>query len=368
MKRQAEDERKMELKLAEDLLTGGVHCAADLSPLLDTTGAEDDRVVLPQSIFDSLNKQDAFSLGPVYFQLSSPGAVTTHCGVREFTAMENAIILPQKVAASLFGAAGLAGPVSVKYVRLPKVKHVKLQPLENKFYSLDNVKLMLEDNLKHHSTLTVGDLVTVWHRGEKFLLKVSAMQPEQRGSLIDTDVEVDLDESVEYKHHIKNEQDAAGSRNTIASSSGHVLGSAASSASSGNRLPTDTESVFRLPVAPIDKPSTPVLSNVSVPEEPQSNEEGSIYSKFRIPGGSLTRRFSKYDSLAVLFAYVRSQAPLGNNISLCEMCEAGKVLQLTTRFPNRTITEMDDMVKNGNTLEDAGITSPIDFIVGVALI
>lgn len=364
LKRQEEEERRVELQLAEDVLTGGVKCSGDLSAVLDTSGSEDDRVLLPQSYFDTLMQQDAFSGGAASFRLTSGSGITTHCGVREFTAMEDTIVLPQKVFDSLFGEAGTAGTVTAKYIRLPKVTQVKLQPKQNSFYSIENVKLMLEDNLKHHSTLTVGDIVTVWYRGQRYTLTVSAMQPEPQGSLIDTDVEVDLDESVEYKQHIQKEEEVA-KLAAAAAPSGHVLGSAA-----GPRTASAHTTVFRKLDSAGQTPHTsdpvaPVLISTPIPPEPISGFDGAINCKFRIMGGSITRRFMKSDSVAVLFAYLRSVASLDGNLHLRDMCGPCKVLQLTTRFPNRVIVETDASVGAGLTLSDADITSSIDFIVGV---
>lgn len=349
----------MELQLIEDQLTGGIKCSGELAAVLESSGAEDDRVILPESFFDTLNKQDAFSLGAAFFQLQSSSGVITHCGVREFTAMDDTIVLPQKVHDSLFRAGEAVGKVTIKYVRLPKVQHVKLQPLENKFFGLENVKLMLEDNLKHHSTLTIGDIVTVWHRGDKFTLKVSDIDPANHGTLIDTDVEVDLDESVEYKKHLQQEETAK-AESAARAPPGQVLGSAATSITSAPvALPAPAPATART--------TNEILPANSIPLDPEPDvaTEGVINCKFRVSGGSLTRRFLKSDKLAMLFAFLRSMAALEQNPTLGGMCEAGKILQLTTRFPNRVIVETEDSVVSGTTLVDADIASPIDFIVGI---
>lgn len=374
-KRELEAEVKLEQELIEQQLTGGIKCGGLLTVSMDTSGAEDDRVILPETYFEDLNKQDAFSIGPAFFQLKSlhTGKVT-HCGVREFTAMDETVVLPEKVALSLFGPDGVPesygapSNVEIKYVRLPKITNVKLQPLENRFYSLENVKLMLEDNLKHHSTLTVGDVVKVWHRGQKYTLKVSAMQPTDKGSLIDTDVEVDLDESVEYREHMRKQSETE----ALSAPVGKTLGSASSSQStpgtSGPATAADTNATSILSIPTGSRPIASIQGpNIEVPSEPIVGEDGVINCKFRIAGGSLTHRFLKSDQLCLLFAYLRSIAITNQNNSLSGMCETGKILQLTTRFPHRMIAETDDLVSKGATLESAGISSPIDFIVTVVV-
>lgn len=49
---------------------------------------------------------------------------------------------------------------------------------------------MLEQNLGKHATLSVGDVLQVWHRGKPFELKVVEVQPEPFVTVIDTDIEV----------------------------------------------------------------------------------------------------------------------------------------------------------------------------------
>ena len=354
-------EKQREAELLEERLTGGIHVCANLSPIPDTSEAEDDRVILPESFIEQLSKQNAFSMGPAAFRLRhAESGQWTHCGVREFTASEGNIILPEKVVQSLFGSDGIpSGAIlELKYVRLPKVKSVKLQPLENRFYSIENVKLMLEDNLKHHTTLSIEDIVTVWFRGQKYHVKVSAMQPEDRGSLIDTDVEVDLDESVEYKQHL--EKEAAQSANVAPS--GHVLGS--SSGVTKTSVPAEsTPSVFQFPKDAQTASVPPMPSTEDVPLEPEAGLEGVVTCKFRISGGNITRRFNQSEPWKYVFAFLRSEAALGKKPQLSTLCEAGKVLTLTTRFPNRVFIETDDMIQNGATLSDSAVTSAIDFIV-----
>lgn len=53
-----------------------------------------------------------------------------------------------------------------------------------------HIKAMLEQNLGKHATLSVGDVLQVWHRGKPFELKVVEVQPEPFVTVIDTDIEV----------------------------------------------------------------------------------------------------------------------------------------------------------------------------------
>lgn len=55
------------------------------------------------------------------------------------------------------------------------------------------LKTLMEENLRHHGTLTLGDHVRVYHRGNPFNLVVTLIQPPPAASLINTDVEFDLE-------------------------------------------------------------------------------------------------------------------------------------------------------------------------------
>jgi len=107
-------------------------------------------------------------------------------------------------------------------VRLPKARFAKLRPLHNLFSSVAAVKDCLELNLRFHAALTENDLVTVWYRGAAHVLRVTevratAADEDERGddsgapragacSLIDTDVEIDLDVSEEYQADLASKQ------------------------------------------------------------------------------------------------------------------------------------------------------------------
>lgn len=84
-------------------------------------------------------------------------------------------------------------------VTLPKGKWCQLTPtanaLKNGFYSLQNIKLVLEQSLSRtRATLTVGDVVHTWHRGIKYDLVVSKVKPSTFNAVtcINTDIEVEF--------------------------------------------------------------------------------------------------------------------------------------------------------------------------------
>jgi hypothetical protein len=176
-----------------------------------------DKITLPQSVLADLQMQGALERGPICFEIvtsevaakravqtaaEAAEALTgpvergtdsrsaedeatgrTHAGVLEFTSEEGLVGLPGHVANCLW-AEGLGGSawdgreVSVKYVRLPKGTYAKLQPSgSTEFADVANHKAALETALRTHATLTVGDLLVVWHSGVDYELRVVELKP-----------------------------------------------------------------------------------------------------------------------------------------------------------------------------------------------
>ena len=170
--RKEEEEKALILKqIAENeelRITGGIRFNHYLKPY--TIDGEDDKIILPEDCLTELTQQDAFTRGAMTFKLSLKGSSTeqsTHCGVREFSAPAGCIGLPPKVIASLCDTeVNDSMVVEIKYVVLAKCTFAKLQPKQNDFIEVGPVKQCLEENLRFHTALSVGDQLTVWYRGE----------------------------------------------------------------------------------------------------------------------------------------------------------------------------------------------------------
>lgn len=184
---------------AERIRTGGIDYKESLVPV--AADGEGDKVLLPPSALESLSRQDAVSMGPMLFELtwtlpaevvrgedSATASRTTHAGVLEFVADEGTIGLPRKVVQSLVlpGQSGPEEPLSgaemaevlgtgkvlVRYVRLAKATFARVVPETVGLSQISELRAMLEQNMRNHATLTVGDRLSVWRRGKEFNLKV----------------------------------------------------------------------------------------------------------------------------------------------------------------------------------------------------
>lgn len=169
VQRRAEQEQaEMEKQIAEEderRITGGIRFSHQLKPY--EIEGEDDKVILPEECLTELTQQDAFGRGALTFQLCFKASSNkeTHCGVREFSAPAGTIGIPKKVIDSLDTDIADISLLSIKFVLLPKCTFAKLQPKHNTFIEVGPVKQCLEENLRFHTSLTVGDQLTVWYRG-----------------------------------------------------------------------------------------------------------------------------------------------------------------------------------------------------------
>ncbi|XP_037412899.1 uncharacterized protein LOC119276045 [Triticum dicoccoides] len=165
-----------------------------------------DKIKLPPSSFKDLSDQGALDKGPMYFRLSkvrdrvsgaSPdqdAGESTCCGVLEFTAREGSAQLPPHVWNNLFQSDIPDVPlIEVLYASLPKGTYAKLKPEGVGFSDLPNHRAVLETALRNHATLSENDVVMVNYGQLQYKLKVLELKPASSVSVLETDVEVDLE-------------------------------------------------------------------------------------------------------------------------------------------------------------------------------
>jgi hypothetical protein len=364
-------------RLEEEALTGGINFNVGNLIAYPIEG-EDDKVILPESALQDLSQLDVFGRMPVLLRLFKPDGKYRHVGVREFSAPAGKIGLPECVVFTLTGgrrsediykdvddkdadAKGDAlqstlGALAVKLVKMPKCTYAKLQPLHNSFSQVKPVRDMLEENLRFHSTLSVGDLVTVWYRGVPHALRVCELQPEEFGSLLDTDVTIDLDVSEEFK----NQQDVKSGSSGSSSSSGSnsrvipqvlapanagtapVIGEAIAAttvsgaigaSSNGNVLGRKEASVESTnDRMDIETSADSVAGKYTdLPEEPAHGESETLTARLKLSsGGSITRRMRRTEAIGFLF-----------HLAARELSVEVQTVVLTTRFPARTLSSAD---------------------------
>ena len=288
---------------------------------------EEGHVGLPQSVAKTLIQNSATEI-PVH-RTRDPAAVETDDDDIMVTEDDdNEEMTPGHLAWGAFDVPSL--PIEVSLVQLPKGKSCTLTPtieaIRNGFYNLKDIKLVLEQSLiRTRATLSVNDTVHTWHRGKKYDLTVSHVEPSTQNAIlcINTDIEVEFGtvdrKLLEEEKILRQEEDHVGSEESRLV--GRTLGSM-----------KEQKQVLELPIqstASIDlKPEPPLDQSTNVCEV-----------QVRADGSRGKRRFDvKESTVGDLFVFAGTLVSSGS-------------FQLVTRFPRRVLT----MNESTSTLESAGI-------------
>nr|CCA14777.1 conserved hypothetical protein [Albugo laibachii Nc14]CCA26767.1 conserved hypothetical protein [Albugo laibachii Nc14] len=197
-KKQLQDEEiAQQVRLGEELRTAGIHYSCSLKPV--PISSDGDLITLPPSALEELTAQEAFRVGKFTFELSvmlpnvAPCLQVTHASVLEFTAEEETIGVPPKVARCLLFSQSVPKSIQIRFVRLERGLFARFQPKEEGFGAREiDLKLVLERSLHRHTTLTIGDTVLVRHGRKTFEISVIHAEPEEAIDILNTDLEVDI--------------------------------------------------------------------------------------------------------------------------------------------------------------------------------
>jgi ubiquitin fusion degradation protein 1 len=155
-----------------------------------------DKIILPQSALNILSRLHIQY--PMLFKLTNEavGGIEVHCGVLEFVAEEGTVILPTWLFDFLCLEAG--GYLQVDSVSLVKGTFVKLQPFTSDFLEISNPKAVLENTLRHFSTLTEGERIKIDFAGKKYEIEIKETRPAKAVTIIEADIEVDFEAPKDY--------------------------------------------------------------------------------------------------------------------------------------------------------------------------
>ncbi|GIX62451.1 ubiquitin fusion degradation protein 1, putative [Babesia caballi] len=117
------------------------------------------------------------------------------CSSLDFRPQDSFIFLPRWMMESL--ELQPYDVVHLSQLKLPDAVFVSIAPLESSFFELVSPKAVLEEQLKHYSTLTRGSTIPITHDGVTYHLRVLRIETEdckdaECASIQDTDVSTDL--------------------------------------------------------------------------------------------------------------------------------------------------------------------------------
>lgn len=158
-----------------------------------------DHVLLPPTALEQLLSAASFNTDlpqPLTFRITnSRTSRSTHVGVREFSAPSERIGIPAWIIESL--ELNEEDTVTVSIRELPKATRVKLRPLEAGYIE-DDWKALLESQLRIHTTLTKGEILSIRAAvNTTFRFLIDELEPADAVNLIDTDVTTEIEEMSE---------------------------------------------------------------------------------------------------------------------------------------------------------------------------
>lgn len=168
-------------------------------------------VLLPLSVADELFSRDCEL--PLIFEVKTKNNVSTYCGVLEFTAPENNIIVPSWLFDSLQTSEG--AKVDVRCVKLKQGSKVKIQPHSKEFYKIEDHKTVMENSLLNFATLTEGQSIPIFYKKEIHLVAILETKPERAVSVMTDhgflELGVDFEPAVDLidEEHLAAKQEAA---------------------------------------------------------------------------------------------------------------------------------------------------------------
>ena len=151
-------------------------------------------VILPPSALKKLAglKMDGIgcSVNPVLFRiLNLELNVYTHCGVLDFTAEEDTVILPTNMFNRLYLQEGHI--IFVRNTKLDKGKSIKIMPHLTEFIDLPypQIKIILEGGLRNYFCITEGDTILVKYNNKCF--DIVECKPKKAICILNCDLEVE---------------------------------------------------------------------------------------------------------------------------------------------------------------------------------
>ena len=166
--------------------------------MLDKEDIGDDKIIVHQKVLQdimSTNGQEMPSQ-PIYLVLTHPILQTrVTCGILEFTDKEG-VFVPQRIRDILC----IQGDEKIQLfsILLAKASLIKIQPHETAFINLPDPRAVLEKHLTKYSSLTKGETISINYADHEYYFYVVDTQPNEQVSLINTDVNLEFEEPVDY--------------------------------------------------------------------------------------------------------------------------------------------------------------------------
>lgn len=158
-----------------------------------------DKVVLPPFILNEIISQQTATgcefPSPLIFKVSTGDDKSCFVGVREFSSVDEYIILPNTIQEKL-GVSLATEEISINLelaTNIPKGTSLVLKPLDLN-YGISNWKFFLEAKLTiEYTTLTQDDILYIEDNGKVYKLLIDTLEPASTISIVDTEIELSIE-------------------------------------------------------------------------------------------------------------------------------------------------------------------------------
>tara|TARA_B100001063_G_scaffold242734_1_gene271988 strand:- start:710 stop:1456 length:747 start_codon:yes stop_codon:yes gene_type:complete len=176
------------------LIAWSLFCSNKSQDVIDKLSYSN-KVILPESMLYQCKDKKY----PLLFNITSDDSSISYvCSVYEFTATPGICILPYHIMESLFIQEGSTVTVTL-CENVLKGSSVVLRPHKTKFIELSNPKAILEKHIAdNYQVLNKGETIVIYYLDELYFIDVLDCKPTNVIDIVDTDLNLDFDEPVDY--------------------------------------------------------------------------------------------------------------------------------------------------------------------------
>ena len=185
-----------------DLMTFSYNCSVDYKDDVITNLQHSNQICLPNTVLNKISDQEF----PVFFQLTNQkNGKACICGVYEFTSPPGVCYIPYRLMQTLWITEGET--INICLYKPEKGKYIKLKPHTSDFIKLSNPKIILEKMLsRYYPIVSKNDTISILYNKNVYYIDIIESQPSDTIQIINTDLNVDFDEPMDYQRLKKEEE------------------------------------------------------------------------------------------------------------------------------------------------------------------
>lgn len=165
------------------------------------------KILLPIKVLQEITERYHGNLpNPMIFSLSTlRNKNTIFCGVLEFEAPENTVVLPFWLFSQMKLSEGEMLRLGL-VTYLEKGNYIKIRPHKTEFIDLPDPKAILEHHLRNFVCVTLNETISISILGKEYLLDILELKPKTQYNavvLVDTDISLEFAPPLDYVEPVR---------------------------------------------------------------------------------------------------------------------------------------------------------------------